>query len=229
MSVIAAVVSVQLIESVPGNEASGLSYYSQKAFVGIVMANIWTVFLPFIPILLTRAARWNSLPRIRQLSRGTLGVVSVVTLPLLIVSLLSPLPSTTREIWRGWSNPDGLNISLILDEWRSQDDYVFWRYIEDPERFSFPAPQADRVANLWSPATWDHSSNRGMGSMWNWIYYEVNGDNPQLLCAPIRDFPLRVITRDPLLEEQVQSLCGENSAVFDVRPRLANVKASADS
>jgi hypothetical protein len=60
-----------------------------------------------------------------------------------------------------------------------------------------------------------------MGAIWNWNSREVNSDNPSLLCRPVIDFPLRIITRDPMLEEEVFEVCGENGAIFDVRPRLA--------
>jgi hypothetical protein len=221
ISLIAALITVQLIESVPGNEAAALSYYSQKAVMGIVMTNVWILFIPFIPVLVLRADQWRNFSITRRLSQVLLEVVAVVALPLLLVSMLSPLPNTMGEVWKGWVNPDAVTVPYILEEWDSEDDYIFWRFTEDPDRFIFPAPFADRVANLWSPTTWDHRSYRGMGAIWNWMYFEVNGDNPYLLCIPIIDYPLRIITRDPLLEEQVLKACGENGTIFDVRPRLA--------
>ena len=219
ISMATAFVTIRLIESVPGNGGPGLSYYSQKAFLGIVIANIWVFFIPLIPALVVRAEQWRQFSLVRRWGQGSLEILSMAAIPLLVVGLLSPLPSTTREIWRGWWNPDALNVPMILDEWEKGDDYIFWRATEDLERFTFPAPWADRIANFWSPATWDSMSVRGMGELWNWIYFQVNSDDPALLCAPLQKYPLRVITRDPLLEEQVLAACGKNQATFDLRPR----------
>ena len=219
ISMATAFVTIRLIESVPGNEGPGLSYYSQKAFLGIVMANVWVLFMPLIPALVVRAEQWRQFSLVRRWGQGSLEILSMAAIPLLVVGLLSPLPSTTREIWRGWWNPDALNVPMILDEWEKGDDYIFWRATEDLERFTFPAPWADRIANFWSPATWDSMSVRGMGELWNWIYFKVNSDDPALLCEPLQKYPLRVITRDPLLEEQVLAACGQNQATFDLRSR----------
>jgi hypothetical protein len=153
------------------------------------------------------------------LFQSSLEVISMAALPLLIVGLSSTLPNTTKEVWQGWLNPDASSVSMILDEWEEGDDYIFWRATENPGRFSFPAPWADRVANLWSPATWDNMSARGMGPIWNWIYYEVTSDSQAELCPIVRNYPIRVITRDPLLEIQVLIACGANKATFEVRPR----------
>jgi hypothetical protein len=219
VSMVAAFATVQLIESVPGNEGSGLSYYSQKAFLGIVMANAWVLFIPIIPALIARANQWEQLSKLRRLFQSPLEVISMAALPLLIVGLSSTLPNTTKEVWQGWLNPDASSVSMILDEWEEGDDYLFWRATENPGRFAFPAPWADRVANLWSPATWDNMSVRGMGAIWNWIYFEVKSDSQAELCPIVRNYPIRVITRDPLLEIQVLIACGSNKATFDVRPR----------
>ena len=219
ISMVAAFATVQLIESVPGNEGSGLSYYGQKAFLGIVAANIWILFVPLIPALVARAEQHQHFSKVRRLFQLPLEVISMAILPLLIVGLLSSLPNTVREVWRGWVNPDALSVPMILDEWEKGDDYIFWRATENPDRFSFPAPWADRVANLWSPATWDNMSARGMGPIWNWIYYEVKSDSQAELCPIVKNYPIRVITRDPLLEIQVLIACGSNKATFDVRPR----------
>jgi hypothetical protein len=220
VSIVAAFVTIRLIESVPGNEGSGLSYYSQKALLGIVMANIWILFVPLIPALIARVDReqWRS-SKFRRWFQFPLEAFSMAILPLLIVGLLSTLPNTVREVWRGWVNPDALSVPMILDEWEKGDDYIFWRATENPDRFSFPAPWADRIANLWSPATWDNMSVRGMGPIWNWIYFEVKSDSQAELCPIVRNYPIRVITRDPLLEIQVLIACGSNKATFDVRPR----------
>jgi hypothetical protein len=219
VSIVAAFVTVQLIESVPGNEGSGLSYYSQKAFLGIVMANAWVLFIPVIPALISRADQWGQLSKLRRWFQSPLEVISMAALPLLILGLSSTLPNTTKEVWQGWLNPDALSVPMILDEWEKDDDYIFWRATDNPDRFSFPAPWADRVANLWSPATWDNMSSRGMGPIWNWIYDEVKSDSQAELCPVVKKYPLRVITRDPLLEIQVLIACGANQATFEVRPR----------
>jgi hypothetical protein len=219
ISMVAAFATVQLIESVPGNEGLGLSYYGQKAFLGIVMANAWVLFIPIIPALIARANQWEQLSKLHRLFQSPLEVISMAALPLLIVGLSSTLPNTTKEVWQGWLNPDASSVSMILDEWEEGDDYIFWRATENPGRFSFPAPWADRVANLWSPATWDNMSARGMGPIWNWIYYEVTSDSQAELCPIVRNYPIRVITRDPLLEIQVLIACGANKATFEVRPR----------
>ncbi len=219
VSMVAAFATVQLIESVPGNEGSGLSYYSQKAFLGIVMANAWVLFIPIIPALIARADQWGQLSKLRRWFQSPLEVISMAALPLLIVGLSSTLPNTTKEVWQGWLNPDASSVPMILDEWEKDDDYIFWRATENPGRFAFPAPWADRVANLWSPATWDNMSVRGMGAIWNWIYFEVKSDSQAELCPVVKEYPLRVITRDPLLEIQVLIACGANKATFEVRPR----------
>ena len=219
ISMAAAFATVQLIESVPGNEGSGLSYYSQKAFLGIVIANAWVLFIPLIPALISRADQWGQLSRLRRWFQSTVEVISMAALPLLIVGLSSTLPNTTKEVWQGWLNPDALSVPMILDEWEKSDDYIFWRASDNPDRFSFPAPWADRVANLWSPATWDNMSVRGMGAIWNWVYFEVKSDSQAELCPVVKEYPLRVITRDPLLEIQVLIACGANKATFEVRPR----------
>ena len=220
VSIVAAFVTIRLIESVPGNEGSGLSYYSQKALLGIVMANIWILFVPLIPALIARVEREQGRSsKFRRLFQFPLEAFSMAILPLLIVGLLSTLPNTVREVWQGWLNPDALSVPMILDEWEKDDDYIFWRATENPGRFAFPAPWADRVANLWSPATWDNMSVRGMGAIWNWIYFEVKSDSQAELCPIVRNYPIRVITRDPLLEIQVLIACGSNKATFDVRPR----------
>jgi hypothetical protein len=220
ISMVAAFVTVQLIESVPGNEGSGLSYYAQKAFLGIVAANAWVLFVPLIPALIARVEREQGRSsRLRRRFQSPLEVLSMAVLPLLIVGLLSTLPNTVKEVWQGWLNPDASSVSMILDEWEKGDDYIFWRATDNPDRFAFPAPWADRVANLWSPATWDNMSARGMGPIWNWIYYEVKSDSQAELCPIVKNYPIRVITRDPLLEIQVLIACGSNKATFDVRPR----------
>jgi len=219
ISMVAAFATVQLIESVPGNEGSDLSYYSQKAFLGIVMANAWVLFIPLIPVLIARADQWGQLSKLRRWFQSPLEVISMAALPLLIVGLSSTLPNTTKEVWQGWLNPDASSVPMILDEWEKGDDYIFWRATENPGRFSFPAPWADRIANLWSPATWDNMSVRGMGAIWNWIYFEVKSDSQAELCPVVKEYPLRVITRDPLLEIQVLIACGANKATFEVRPR----------
>jgi hypothetical protein len=190
--------------------------------MGILMTNVWILFVPFIPVLILRANRWRDFSVKRLLCQGPIEVLSVVALPILMVSMLSPLPNTMSEVWNGRTNPDASTLPNIFEEWKSDDYFIFWRYTENPDRFPYPAPFVDRVANLWSPATWDHSSNRGMGAIWNWIYFEVNGDNPYLLCNPVTNYPLRIITRDPMLEKQILDACGSNQATFDIRPRLIN-------
>jgi hypothetical protein len=216
LGAIATVISVLLLESFPGNEAAGFSYYSSKIIWGcggafIVASTFWIGKLHEHSV-----HRWQIESDRRRLGYTAFSVLLVFTF-LLLTESTSNLRNPIVAIKNGWISPDGESVKGVVDRW-GEGPTLYFRYVDLAPRRTFPDVGQDRIANFWSPAFW---GNEGpWGDEYNWIYNDFTSDEVGVICPRLKTRDFTVVTREHNLESDVGFFCPGTSTKFVVLPRL---------
>jgi hypothetical protein len=213
------IVAVQLVEMIPGNSAPTFSYYSSKMIMGVTGA----LFL-LVPLGIGHLSSKLCNSRLEAMNRFGRKNFALITasgllalLPLMMVDAQTSTRNPVSEIQEGWITPDAGTAKEVLNHWQDGPT-LFFRFVDNPERVAYPSIGYDRLANIWAPAFW--GSEGSWGRLWNWVYYDLTSAEAGTLCVPLNFSKFTVITRDPLLEEQVNQSCPGTQTKFLVYPRV---------
>ena len=213
---LATIIAVELVEMIHGNSASTFSYYSSKMIIGVTGALFLSVPMGIDYKLC------DSSTTIVRFGRNTLSLMVtsglLAFLPSMLIDAQTSTSNPVTEIIKGWITPDARTAKEVLSDWQ-EGPTVYFRFADNPERVAYPSIGYDRLANIWAPAFW--GSEGSWGTLWNWVYSDLTSAEASTLCVPLKFSKFTVVTRDPLLEEQVNYSCPGNQARFVVYPRVS--------
>ena len=212
-------IAVQLVEMIPGNRASTFSYYSSKMILGVT--GVLFLLLPLGIGHLSSKLCNSRLEAMNRVGRKNFALITASGLIALLPLMLVDAPTSTRnplfEIQEGWITPDAGTAKEVLNYWQDGPT-LFFRFVDNPKQVSYPSIGYDRLANIWAPAFW--GSEGSWGVLWNWVYYDLTSAEAGTLCVPLKFSKFTVVTRDPLLEAQVNQSCPDTQTKFVVYPRV---------
>jgi MFS family permease len=213
------VVSVYLVELIPGNEAASYSYYSSKMILGVTSA-CFLVLPLFLSLLIGRfildGAPSGSSNYRRARAVMLFGLVGL--LPLTIIEAESPVNNPYAIIRNDSNTLDQESVKEVVSRW-GDGPTLYFRLVDNPKIAPYPSIGHDRMINLWSPASW--GSEGSWGRVWNWVYGELFSNEAAVLCGPLQFQPFSVVTRDPQLEFEVNQACPGTETRYIVLPRLS--------
>lgn len=214
---VATIIAVELVEKIPGNIAPTFSYYSSKMIIGVsgALFLILPMLIGFICLKLCR------LSLVKKSIRKSTAFVMVAALLAFLPSWFIDAQLSTRnpvsEFQEGWITPDAGTAKEVLTHWQDGPT-LYFRFVDNPKRVSYPSIGYDRLANIWAPAFW--GSEGSWGVLWNWVYSDLTSVEARTLCVPLKFSKFIVVTRDPFLEKQVNQSCPDTQAKFVVYPRV---------
>lgn len=208
-------ITVFLIERVPGNEPAGNSYYSTKVIIGGVAA-----LMVLMPAMLTSAllplAKSLGGPRnaSRYLVQLAAGVLLTSLIPLGVARAVDSTPLVQRLMWTGWSQPTPVAAVTAMSSWGAEPT-AFFRYT--PSENGWVTPE-DRLMNFWMPAFW--SGYEGPYTpLWTWVYFTHASSDTFVACEVIRGGITKIITRDSGLRVNIQTECPEVGDLVSIEVR----------
>ena len=216
LGAITTAISVFLIESFPGNEGPGFSYYSSKIIWGcsgafIILLTFW------VGKILEHSFREGQFESNRKRVGCTAFSILLVFTFLLLTESTSNLQNPIVAVKRGWISPDGDSVKGVVDRW-GEGPTLYFRYVDLGARRSFPDAGQDRIANFWSPAFW--GSEGPWGDEYNWTYNDFISSEVGVICPRLKTRNFTVVTRENNLESDVRFFCPGTNTKFVVLPRL---------
>ncbi len=208
------------IETLRDSQNPGFSYYSNK----ILIANAWALS-PVLIILLIKAiqslritystgTRW---------SRRLLATTGAFLASLVLVNgfnsinLASVDGFVPQKISNGWSQPDIESVRPVIDRWKSDSSYfLVWNLSDNPPKVVYPSVWEDRLANFWSPVTWNGYTGDGFSTIWSWVYFSLSSNETTQLCPALSAMPLTILTKDINLESSIRETCPINASVVEL-------------
>ena len=194
--------TVVLIESAPGNEAAGYSYYSTKVILAGAIFGL--VFVPalLVDLMETRAQDFSKLrSRARTIRYSALSLAIGLT-PLALARVADATPFVPRLVWSGWSTPSPESVVVAPDDWATEPT-AYFRFTPNGEGWNVPE---DRLMNFWSPAFWSGFEGPYTG-LWNWVYLTHVSNETQIICEGVSGGITKVITRDSSLRLDMNTQC----------------------
>ena len=212
------VLTVLLIEKIPGNEIGSYSYYSSKIIWGMtsaLMVSLIYWIAKLIGVFLRKYIQ-DSTNRWRLTIGSFFSLLSVFSFLFLVESSAS-VSNPVRAISTGWISPDSTTVKEVISRW-DEGPTLYFRFVDLAPRIPFPSIGQDRLANFWSPAFW--GSIGSWGDEYNWLYDEFVADDVGVICPRLRSRDFIVVTRDHNLEYDVDFSCPATNTKFVVLPRL---------
>lgn len=208
------------IEILRESQNPGFSYYSNK----ILIANAWALS-PVFMILLIKAIqslRFTNSTGIRW-SHRFLSIAGALLASLVLVNGFKSinLPSVDgivpQKISNGWSQPDIESVRPVISRWTKEATYfLVWNLSDNPPKVIYPSVWEDRIANFWSPVTWNGYIGGGFSTIWAWIYFSLSSNETDQLCPALSAMPLTILTKDVNLESSIKETCPNNESVIEL-------------
>ncbi len=196
LSGLAAGVVILAALAVVGPGPAQWQYYGSKT--------LWLVTSAFLWLLAAPAAHLAARPAAGGRSAAVTSAVGVLALAAACYPLADMATSLTSPVERakaGWSQPAAVSLDGLQRFGDQGNPYVFWHW-SDSSTYS----GEDRIDTFWSIAAWATPRTPYPIDPIRWGY-ESTGELQQL-CALADAVPdLRVVTRDPLLPDQLQREC----------------------
>ncbi len=214
------VLVVGAIEILRDSQNPGFSYYSNK----ILIANAWALSPVFVILLIKaiQSLRFTYSTGVRW-SRRLLAITGVFLASLVLVNgfksinLASVDGIVPQKISNGWSQPDIESVRPVIDRWRNDSSYfLVWNLSDNPPKVLYPSVWEDRLANFWSPVTWNGYTGDGFSTIWSWVYFSLSSNETAQLCPALSAMPLTILTKDINLESSIQETCPVNASVIEL-------------